>query len=127
MRGRILDVLKIAVLVFICSAVVVVARQDPAKQSPAATLAQKGAADANQTPVKDPSDKWLQDYDSYLALKRVIDNMKAQNGIDKLEQELIRQGNALAVQIPGGYTFDPDKKKFVLPPQPQATAPKPKS
>jgi len=96
-----------------------------AKQATSPAPAQKGAAtsDPAQTATKTPSAQWLMDYDSYMALNRVIVNLKQQNGIDKLEAELNRQGNALAVQIPAGYTFDPVKKVFILPPSSPAPLP----
>lgn len=74
--------------------------------------------------TKAPSAEWLKGYDEYLALQGVILKLKAQYGIDKLEAELNKEGGALASQIPQGYSFDQEKKQFVVVAKPAEPAKK---
>jgi len=77
-----------------------------------------GAQDKPVTPEKpavtqqDPSPKWLSDYDDYMALVRVITQMKQESGLDKLEAKMSEKAMSLRSQIPQGFEFDPATKKF---------------
>ncbi len=75
--------------------------------------AKKPDSPAKLEATKAPTPEWLKSYEEYLALQRVIVQLKAQYGIDKLEMELNKQGQSLAGQIPPGYSFDQEKKQFV--------------
>jgi hypothetical protein len=64
--------------------------------------------------VKTPPQEWLNNLDDYIALARVIQQLKQENGIDKLEAKLNEKGQTLQAQIPVGYTYDAVTKKFKL-------------
>lgn len=79
----------------------------------------KPAAPAKLEAVKEPSKQWLEDYEAFLVLQRVISEMKKETGIDKLEERLNQKGLALQSGVPAGYNFDQNKKQFVIAVKPE--------
>ena len=72
-----------------------------------------GAPPAKLEAVQQPSKEWLENYEAFLVLQRVIGEMKKEAGIDKLEERLNQKGLALQAGVPQGYSFDQNKKQFV--------------
>jgi hypothetical protein len=64
--------------------------------------------------IKTPPADWLNSLDDYLALARVIQQLKQENGIDKLEIKASTMAEALKAKIPEGYTYDAATRRFVL-------------
>lgn len=99
------------------------AAQTVAANTKPAPAKQAKAAEGSKPDIEPPA-IWLEGLKGYLDLARVIQQMKEEQGIDKLELQLQKKGNNLAQQLPAGYTYDPAKKKFVDPKNlPQPTPP----
>lgn len=116
------NLLILAAIILLFSVVILKAQTPPDTPGPAA----KTTTPTPAPETKDPSPDWLKSYDGAMDLQRVIAQQKADAGIDKLEEALQKKVNGLAVQIPAGFTFDPNKRKFVKPADaPAATPPVP--
>ena len=68
-----------------------------------------------------PPDTWLQTYDEYLALSRIIEQTRQEAGLPKLEAIFNQKTQELTKGIPKGYHFNGQTKKFDKDPE----APKP--
>ena len=72
--------------------------------------------------TKTPPAEWLQQYDDYMALARVIQQVRKESGLEKFEALEDEKGQTLRKGIPEGYTFDPATKTFTKLPTPPAAA-----
>ena len=68
-----------------------------------------------------PTQDWLNQYDEYMALVRVVQQIRQESGLEKIEAKMNEKANSLRTGIPPGYSFDVATKTFKKDPE----APKP--
>jgi hypothetical protein len=89
------------------------ATKTPEKNNSAALAQTDKEVKQTQPATKPVPQAFTDDFNSYVSLLRVIDELERDNGITQLRAKVNALLNKLRTQVPTGYTFDPEKKVFV--------------
>lgn len=122
--GSAMGVVGILLILFVLVTTVSKAQEKPKDDKKAEVKPEdKKVPETLSNATLEPSKEFLDAFDEYFSLYRVVAEMKAEQGIDKLETKLQALGVKLGKLSPPGMGFNPQTRKYIkqVTPAPEPT------